>query len=73
MALAAPRPVVLIDPVDARLKPLETARCRELCEWPAGAYQTLCARERFVVERTAEGAASEQFERAAAALKRIFE
>ncbi|MDY0167123.1 MAG: alpha/beta fold hydrolase [Thermoguttaceae bacterium] len=41
--LIAPRPVLLLDPLDAMLEPLESGRGEGLWQWPAGVYQRLGA------------------------------
>jgi len=43
IALVAPRPVALVNPVDAMLDSLPTARCRDLCAWTSAVYDVLNA------------------------------
>ena len=51
-ALIAPRPVALIDCVDAMKEPIGRDACRSQCEWPAKVYSKLGAPGRFRVIRT---------------------
>ena len=65
MALAAPRPVLLVDPMDGLLEPLDGGRCQAICAWPTDVHRLLGEPNRFRVVCTQHGAAPE---RAAAAL-----
>ena len=45
--LIAPRPVTLIDPVDAMLVPIDPEQCRHICRWPRKVYAVLGAAHRL--------------------------
>ncbi|NQT53639.1 acetylxylan esterase, partial [bacterium] len=68
VGLVAPRPVLLVDSVDATLERLAAERCRNLCEWPRGAYRLLGAEERLRITCTADGSEAAVAEQVAAAL-----
>jgi pimeloyl-ACP methyl ester carboxylesterase len=54
--LVAPRPVVLLDSVTAKLEPLEVRACAELCAWAAAAFRVMGRPAAFQVLRaTGEG------------------
>jgi len=71
VGLIAPRPTLLVDPVDAMLEPLEEKPCEVLCEWPRGIYQALAAPQAFKVMRTADGTAAQIAGQVAAALATV--
>jgi len=65
-ALAAPRPVALIDPVDALLEPLDLDACRAHCRWASEVYALLGAESAFRIMRTGDGARPDPEEQAEA-------
>lgn len=67
--LIAPRPAVLIDPVDAMLAPLPAERCRTLCAWPSAVYRILGVPERFSMLATRGRSVVETAGQVAAALR----
>ncbi len=71
VGLAAPRPVVLLDPVDAMLRPLAQEQCRGICAWPQGVYRALGAPEQFRVSHTSKGNIAQTAAEVAAALARV--
>ena len=54
VALAAPRPVLMIDSVDAMLAPLSEEACRAACAWPLDVYKVAGVPERLRLVHTAE-------------------
>ena len=54
-ALAAPRPVMLIDPVDAMLERLDLDQCRSLHGWAKEIYRALGSPEALQFRQTPDG------------------
>ena len=57
VGLIAPRSTLLLDPVDALLRPLAPERCREILAWPRSVYAVLSAPQSLRLAHTAEGTA----------------
>ncbi|MBN2309257.1 MAG: acetylxylan esterase [Candidatus Hydrogenedentes bacterium] len=55
ISLIAPRPVTLIEPLDAMLEPLDEARCRDACAGAATVFAALDASPRFRIQCGGEG------------------
>ena len=53
IGLVAPRRVVLLNPVDAMLEPLDNQKCDLLCDWPRGIFKRLGAPQQFLIVQTA--------------------
>jgi len=69
--IVAPRPVLLVDPVDAMLKPLASARSRELWSWPAGIFQRMEAADQLQFLHTDTDNPQHRAQRIAAALNAL--
>jgi pimeloyl-ACP methyl ester carboxylesterase len=67
-ALIAPRPTVLIDPVDAMLEPLSQERADRICHWPRGVCKALGTPGRLSIRQTPNGTTAEAAEAIAAVL-----
>ena len=70
-ALVAPRPVALIDSVDAMLEPLSVETCLEQCRWPVSVFEALGAGPRFQVIRTGAEHASASEKQTAEVIKAL--
>lgn len=53
-ALIAPRPTVLINPIDAMLEPLEVDRCWAMYGWPRDVYRALGAPDALAIRQTSD-------------------
>jgi len=69
IGLVAPRPTVLLDPVDAMLEPLDEQHCSILCSWPQAVYGVLAAGRRFRIAAAVGGSAEETARQVAEAAK----
>ncbi len=59
IGLVAPRPVAIIDPVDAMLQQIDPRQCRDICRWPHEVYAVLGTADRLRYARTARQIPSE--------------
>ncbi len=73
IGLVAPRPALMLDPVDAMLEPLEAARFRTLAQWPYGIYKRLGAPQGLQLAHTADGTAVQAAEGVDRALEAMVE
>ena len=54
VGLVAPRPALVINPVDPLLQPLDEERCRNLLRWPESVFQVLGSPSNLRVTRTSD-------------------
>jgi cephalosporin-C deacetylase-like acetyl esterase len=71
VALAAPRPAILVDPADAMLVPLRPKACQEISAWPLDIYRGLGVPDRMRLICTARESIAQVAEAVAAALDAI--
>jgi pimeloyl-ACP methyl ester carboxylesterase len=71
VGLIAPRPVLLIDPMDAMLQPLGPERCRQALRWPQEVYDVLGGGESLQLLQTVDGSPQAAARQMTAALKSI--
>jgi pimeloyl-ACP methyl ester carboxylesterase len=71
VAMIAPRPVTMVDPMNAMLQPLEPERRRRLLRWPRSVYRALHAPEGLRVVQTDDGSPGQTARHVAAAVHRI--
>jgi cephalosporin-C deacetylase-like acetyl esterase len=71
VALAAPRPAILVDPADAMLAPLRPEACQAACAWPLDIYRGLGVPDSLRVIHTARESIAQVADAVAGALEAL--
>ena len=70
IALSVPRPITLINPLDAMLEPLAPQRSQEVCRWPAQVYRVANAAGELRLVHTAGTGTEETVQQVIACVKK---